>query len=349
MKNLEKHVQLIIRVIDTGTGIPESQLPNLFEEYSSSDQLTDEATHGTGLGLSIVKKLIELQNGSVEVETTPGQGSSFTVSIPYEEGYPEPEKAVKTNSLRKTPDTGNTIVMLADDDPHIINLGTAIFKKINIQHQTFTNGKDLLDAFVNKTGVIVFLDIRMPGMGGLEVCKNIREKSKYGSHIKIFAFTAQALPDERQSILNKGFDGLIIKPFKESDILEALGQKAGKETGSFVNLDLKSIIKMTGDDPDQVRKILNSVLNESRSDLKAIKNAFDRNHHDNLILNVHRMAGRVGQAGATEYASALRKLERDLQNGTERERLKNMLNEILTGGDSFISDVKGYIETVVSD
>jgi signal transduction histidine kinase/DNA-binding response OmpR family regulator len=338
---------LILNVIDTGVGISPKELPKLFQEYTNSHS-TNGFDNGTGLGLSIVKKLTEIQNGKIEVESSPDHGSCFTIQIPYEVVNGEPvNKETANNKNGKNYIFTTKTVLLADDDPTILNLSSAILNKFKIPHLTFTNGPDLLEFFYNNQDVFIFLDVHMPGMSGLDVCRKIRRFSGHNHDLKVYALTAQALPDERQSILNAGFDDMIVKPFKESDLLEALSQATEKLNGNSSPLKIDSLLKMTGDDKNQLRMILNTMIRESRNDLGQLKRSLDNNQHESLALLIHRMAGRVGQAGSDEYALSLRKLEMDLRNGTQLINLERQVNEAIRQGDFFIKEVKGYIDTMI--
>jgi signal transduction histidine kinase/DNA-binding response OmpR family regulator len=345
IEQTDKKSRLVVRVADTGIGIPEKQLSQLFQEFSNSNLPVTGSDKGTGLGLSIVKKLIEIQNGKIYVESSTDKGSCFTVKIPYLVN----EISGKTDERRvngEYPDLRSKMVLVADDDHTILNLSSAILKKFKVPHQIFSNGPDLLNAFYNKPDALVFLDVHMPGMNGLEVCREIRRFTNHNPEIRIFALTAHALQEERKLLLDEGFDELIIKPFKESDILAALGKNGLNGNNDKSPVDIGSLLRMTGDDKLQLKMILRSIIKESRNDLGELKRSLDKKRYDKLALLVHRMAGRVGQAGAVEYAMALRKLEKDLQNGMESGIIKKHVNEALKQGDFFIKEIKGCIDTI---
>jgi signal transduction histidine kinase/DNA-binding response OmpR family regulator len=338
---------LKIRVTDTGIGISSDRFPRLFEEFSQSTSPESGNHDGTGLGLSIVHKLITLQNGRVEVDSKPGEGTCFTVTIPYEIPGTDQDLNFGGNGKVAKVDLKSRMVMVVDDDTLILNLSGAILRKHEIPHKVFSNGADILEALKNKKHVTVFLDMRMPGISGLELCKRIRELMTPEHDIKIFALTAQVLSNERQAILDNGFDGIIIKPFKESDLLEALGQ-IGREAGASTILNLEPLFRMTGNDHDKTRLFLKTVIKESREDLKAIRRSLGRKDREKLILLVHRMAGRIGQAGDREYAGFLRELERSIQNETDLENLKDDIETSLKRGDTFIKEVRNWIGVISS-
>jgi signal transduction histidine kinase/DNA-binding response OmpR family regulator len=345
--NKGKQAVLIISVRDTGIGIPEERIPELFTEFANSTTSGSGHSDGTGLGLSIVHRLIKLQKGDIEVDTKPNEGSCFTVSIPYATADSKPGNNAGKNKSKITPvNIRSKTVMIVDDDPLILDLSSAILKKQKVPHQTYSNGEDLLKALKEVNEAIIFLDMRMPGISGLELFNKIREEDK--PNMKIYALTAQVLPNERHALMENGFDGIITKPFKESDILEALGQHVDNIQEVSSSLDLEPLFRMTGDDRLKTKLILNTVLKESQEDLDGIKRSFDNNQRDQLILLTHRMAGRVGQSGDKEYARFLREIERELQKEGDYKELKLHISEALKRGNQFIREVRNWINNLSS-
>ncbi len=334
---------LFIQVKDTGIGISPQQLPLLFTEFSQSNAANYD---GTGLGLSIVNRLIKLQNGTIEVDSKLNEGTCFTVAIPYEVSDLEPDPDNYGGNENGHAGIRSKMVMVVDDDPLILNLSAAILEKHKVPHQTYSNGQQILKALDANSDVTILLDMRMPGMSGMELCRRIREHNGENRNIRILALTAQVLPNERQEILDNGFDGIIIKPFRESDILKALGRSEEKIAESTPFLNLEPLLRMTDNDSGQTSDILKTIIKESLNDLRAIRKTHRNNDLEQLSLLVHRMAGRVGQAGDSEYALHLRGLERQLQNGIDPEALKLKVIETLEKGDRFIEEIKNWINAL---
>jgi signal transduction histidine kinase/CheY-like chemotaxis protein/HPt (histidine-containing phosphotransfer) domain-containing protein len=342
LTKVKKEAKLSISIQDTGIGIAQEKLQHLFAEYSQSDPSITEKYGGTGLGLSIVKTLIDLQKGKVSVESTTGVGTNFTIFIPYKVSN---EIHILENEGAFIAQDKPSMVWFADDDPLILRLATSIMHKHGIPCQDFKNGDQLLEAFKTRKPEVVFLDMRMPGLSGLEICRQLRKRSESSLPLKIYALTAQALPEEKQSLLDEGFDKVILKPFREYDILNALGQSAssGKK-----RINIENFLKMAGDDKEVILSILNSMLDESRSDLEVISKSLWRNDKQSLSLVVHRMAGRVGQTGAMEYAAQLRNVELAIINGVWSNEIKKMVKELLESGEVFISDLEKIIEAKIA-
>ncbi len=324
-------VKLKFDVTDTGIGISKEHISLIFDEFGQSHSSNSAKYGGTGLGLTIVKKMIDMHKGQINVESEPGKGCCFSIIIPYRKAEVKEFQPVVNVAINRT---NPNLVWFADDDPLILNLGEAVIKKQNISCKTFNCGEDLLSAFKNNKPDIIFLDMRMPGLSGLEVLKCIREQEQGQSPVKIIALTAQVLPSEQASVLSSGFDGLILKPFKEIDLLNVLGQKIDKEQADNCSID--TIVKMAGSKEEAVR-IIQCIFDESCKDLKQIKKELWMNNREALSLLVHRMAGRVGQVNAMGYVRQLRHAERELHNGLKGQALKKTINDIINNGDKFLS------------
>ncbi|RRN78146.1 hybrid sensor histidine kinase/response regulator, partial [Pseudoxanthomonas sp. SGD-10] len=156
----------------------------------------------------------------------------------------------------------------------------------------------------------ILTDIRMPGISGTELCQKLR---KYvPEDVKIFALTAQVLPDEQQLILNSGFDGILVKPFREQELLAILGVEFIDHEDVDFQLDYASIEKMTFGDSTQLEILVNQFKKECETDILEIHQALEQKDAGKISLVIHRLAGRIGQFGGKKLAERLRRLEYDL-------------------------------------
>jgi len=304
----------IFSVKDTGIGIPEDSLHEIFKQFEQVNSPLTNVTEGTGLGLTIVKELISLQGGHISVSSVPGEGSCFTVSLTF--GKPENEEVLKLEETENFQVLSPGLrVFLVDDDHLILQLCSSILDKYHVEHSCYSSPKDLLDDMISPGEAVVFADMRMPGMSGIELCAELRKRS---GNLKIYALTAQALPEERKAILESGFDGLIMKPFRESDIINLLKEPvyeevyAGNETGHLI--DLSVIEQMTFGDKDQMIKILDIYVRDSSTDLEEL--ALKSHDDPEIAFLLHRLAGRCAQIGSSILASYLRQLETDFRDET---------------------------------
>ncbi|WP_207421005.1 ATP-binding protein [Desertivirga brevis] len=294
-------------VQDTGAGIPKDSLTNIFNQFEQVNTSSVAATSGTGLGLSIVKELVELQGGEIYVESEIGKGSCFTIELGFAKPKQNPVAEVEVKEARGA--VSDSRVFVVDDDELILQLCSSILEKNNVVHSCFNSPLDLLASIDAPEEVIVFADIRMPQMNGLDLCIELR---KLSATMKIFALTAQALPEERQVILESGFDGILMKPFREADLMSLLRGGEHSEVTPIVTevkneLDLSSIRMMTFGDNDRLLKILQKYVDDSTDDIEQLGKL--RADDPEVAFLFHRLAGRSAQLGAARLASLLRELE----------------------------------------
>jgi len=324
-KNVKRRSYFTFAVKDTGVGISEEDLSNIFEEFEQADATAANNANGTGLGLSIVKALAEGQGGRVEAESEPGKGSCFTVKLRYAIRK-EPVKSLEPKSVFVKQFRGQ--VWIVDDDQFILQLCSSVFNKNGIVHSSFTLPRDVLAQQPPDDLKVVFMDMRMPQMNGAELCKLLREKIP--SYVKIYALTAQALPEERSSILSHGFDGLLMKPFMESELLGMLlnGQTVSgkREEHGNASIDLSALEKMAYGDKELIKKIIQRFEDDTSADLGQLKKAMEEDEISEVSLLLHRIAGRTAQIGAKDLAAKFRAEEIIIHNSNAllREQKKRI-------------------------
>lgn len=293
-------------VTDTGIGLSVQDRARIFNEFEQAGK----QRVGTGLGLAISRQLVEHQGGDIEVSSQLGKGSRFTFYLTFavaEAPVVEPEGLTASNS------TGiNGKVWLVDDDEFIVDICADIFSRNGIAHQCFTSPIDVLNVAWDDEVNYVLMDIRMPEMSGVELCRRLRQVVP--KHVKLFALTAQAMPGEQLYISKQGFDAVLMKPFKEADLLRFIksgGTDATTDT-TQPGFDLVTIEKMTFGDAEQTSKILSRFAGDSLKDIELLHKALDKQDVEEAALIAHRIAGRTAQVGAKELAGSFRMAEMEL-------------------------------------
>lgn len=329
-KDSDLHFTFVVR--DTGIGISEDESKRIFNEFEQVNTPGNEVVNGmgAGLGLTIIKSLVEQQGGRIYLKSKPNEGSVFTVYLTFRRSNKSEDAELKA------PENGIVFkdkVWVVDDDPLILDLCGIIFNKNSIDYESFHSPAALLAATWDTTVKYVLMDMRMPEMNGIELCSALREK--INSDVKIFAITAQVLPDERAYLLKSGFDGLVMKPFRESELLAIL--KGEEFTGDHITgdaeLDLSSLKKMTYGDPEQLTKVLLRFKTDCLADGEEIRQSLKELNLGGLQLLTHRLAGRIAQIGAKNLAGAFRACELELRavkalGNTERQALLLLLTSL---------------------
>jgi signal transduction histidine kinase/CheY-like chemotaxis protein/HPt (histidine-containing phosphotransfer) domain-containing protein len=305
-------------VTDTGKGITPKDVRRIFNQFEQAGDSSHQ--NGTGLGLSIVKALTEAQNGTIEVTSELEKGSSFAVQLPFVKAAGVPSQPYIETAQASSRFIGK--VWVVDDDPFILHLCASIFEKHGIPHTCFQLPENLLNSPWDDDVTLILADMRMPGLNGAELCRRLR--TQIPEHVKIFALTAQALPEEREAVLQEGFDGLVMKPFRESEILALLDNYTLLPEDDYEydmeqeedEIDLAALEKLTFGDKAQIQKILERFITDNRNDLELLCAAAKDVDMEQISLLLHRMAGRTAQIGAGELAARMRMLEIALQHDT---------------------------------
>jgi len=221
----EKNDQITLhcRVKDTGVGIPQNKLHNIFSSFTQASSSTTREYGGTGLGLTISKQLIELQGGNMFVESEEGKGSTFGFSVKYQVDTENEDnivqKSVQTEDVI-SPLLENLKVLLVED--HEINqmLAITVLEGWDFKVDLAENGEEAVAKVQEGEYDIVLMDIHMPIMDGYEATKQIRASKK--SDIPIVAMTASALIGDNQKCFDVGMDDYISKPFDPELLLEKI-------------------------------------------------------------------------------------------------------------------------------
>jgi signal transduction histidine kinase/HPt (histidine-containing phosphotransfer) domain-containing protein len=306
---------------DTGVGMSEADAKIVFNEFEQSKSIQREVSNqdGAGLGLTIVKALVENQNGRIYLKSKIGKGTVFTVFLAFD------IIEVASNSANEealTVRLPSGTVWIIDDDPLILNLCEIIFTANQIPFKSFRSPLAVLKEPINEDLSYILMDMRMPEMDGIALCRRLRDK--ISTNVEIIAMTAQVIPSEQGDILNKGFDALLMKPFKKQDLLEMVSDQ--------LEINLDSLKKMTLDDPVLLDNIIQGFCKDCVEDRGLIFEALRLKDWEAVTLVIHRLAGRIAQIGIAELAVNLRQIELRLREGKDesKESLKKDIMDTLT-------------------
>lgn len=229
----EKGDLLYISVADTGIGIPQDKLASIFNRFEQVDASTTREFGGTGLGLAITKQLIELQGGSISVDSRLGQGATFTFSLPI--SHERPTELAKQMTLSKVrieasekggdekidmiSFKGEYSILIVDDEPINHNVLTNHLSRDNFRITRAFNGEECLSALRgDHTFDMVLLDIMMPRMSGYDVCRKIREQY-LPSELPVIMITAKDQIADMVMGFSTGANDYLAKPFSRDELL----------------------------------------------------------------------------------------------------------------------------------
>lgn len=212
---------------DDGIGMSEEFVKHICEDYIRAEDSRVSKTQGTGLGMSVVKGFTELMGGSLAIESTPGEGSIFTVEIPFPNASEEQRKAILHPAADETEEpfyTGKKILLVEDN---VLNaeIATELLQSIGLKVDWADNGEvgvQKFEASEMKEYFAIFMDMQMPVMDGVEATKLIRQSSREDNDIPIFAMTANTFASDRKNCREAGMNGYIPKPVSIKNITDTL-------------------------------------------------------------------------------------------------------------------------------
>lgn len=212
----------IIIVKDNGRGIDEKDMPSLFDLYTRGAYDNDISVEGTGLGLSISKQIIELMNGTIDVDSKLGEGTTFTVKLPLQyvvrtqADKNVTDNATDNNIIKNDQRLSDIKVMVVDDNQYNREIACELLQENGAHIIECASGSEAVDYIKYRKGIvdIILMDVCMPDMDGFEATRLIRqlEKDRW-QDIPIVAMTANAFDEDRKKALEHGMNGHIAKPF----------------------------------------------------------------------------------------------------------------------------------------
>ena len=224
-EELGEDLVLRFEIEDTGIGMPPEVLASLFQPFKQADTSTTRRFGGTGLGLAISMRLVEMMGGTIEVTSTPGQGSlfAFSVRLHRQEGElpGDPEATQPEAGARRRPAEPLDRILLVEDNETNRMVAREMLESAGYEVATAGNGREAVAMALapGASFALILMDIQMPEMDGLEATARIRQA---GATLPILAMTAQALEFERERCLAAGMNDHIPKPFEPDRLFSAL-------------------------------------------------------------------------------------------------------------------------------
>lgn len=238
-------VELFIQVKDTGIGIREKDREKLFADFVRLDEKRNRNIEGTGLGLNLTKQLLDMMGGSIEVESTYGEGSVFTVCLLQQVSDEKPlgdfEKLYKqhvnvVDAAHERFEAPEAKILVVDDVQMNLKVFAGLLKDTKIQIDTAMNGAEALELIQGKHYDVIFLDHMMPVMDGVEAFRRMKLLEKNPNAITpVVMLTANAVSDARNGYMDEGFSDYMAKPIREEVLLSTLKKFLSKDLVKVVH------------------------------------------------------------------------------------------------------------------
>lgn len=347
------------RVEDTGCGMSIQEQQRVFQAFTRLQSA--QGQEGFGLGLSITKKLVELLNGEITIESVPGKGSMFQVVL----FLPKVTKAPITQVETLSDDKKQWRILLIDDDRIQLNLTEVMIYDLfnHAQHsippviKCCTQPEELFKLIASETFDIVFTDIQMPAMNGFELLQKLRSLDvPQAKNIPVIAITARSDMDETD-FCTQGFAGCLHKPFNQTELLkifkahmqedwkENTVQTDSKPSDTECTYNFSPLTAFSGDDPAAAHEILETFIGESTKNYERMKQALSNKNMADLCNVAHKMLPTFTMIEARKAIPALQWLEFHRGNTDLSDEARQHADEAL----SCIADVIKEAKKVLND
>lgn len=355
--------KLTITIADTGKGMASEDRERIFQEFTRLSGAQGE--EGFGLGLSIVKKLVTLLEGTIDVQSTLGEGSCFTVVLPLypvgkslaESEFPESESS--ENESPYAPKQSATIppmkvirVLLIDDDKIQLNLTAAMLKQHGIDAVCCEQLEQLIEQLRSSVFDVLLTDIQMPAINGFDLVKLLRVSNiPQAKTIPVIAVTARSEMD-KAALHEHGFAGCLHKPFTVKELLLTVneGQLSADEAHitedmGIAGINFSALTAYSEDDPEAAYSIIYTFIEETGKNVAQMQQALNDKEVDGIVAMAHKLIPLFTMIGAEETIAPLKWLE-----ACRGEELSPKIEEItlntLEAVHKIISEAESYLEVM---
>lgn len=382
IKHNHTHCLLRFDVEDTGIGIEQDQLVNIFESFTQASSDTSRKYGGTGLGLAIVKSIVELQGGTVKVVSEVNEGTRFTVSLPYtiqenKSGVEEPEADLNQIEPLKEAMKGKKILLAEDNEINQL-LTSSILTDIGCKVTVVANGEDLVKKASAKPFDLIITDIEMPVMDGYAATKKLRNlKQNKASKTPILAMTGHALKKETAKCLEVGMNDFIIKPYLAQELITKMHSLIAKNQspaenvgtpGESDNLQKETMTNQTKNHLDArhdseakvietayLKKLsgnkalydqmINLFLSQYPENMKKLKEFFEKAKWSDLRQLSHKLKSTYNLFGAKAVKENLYQIEKECENSEmDKDKIDILIKDVVSVSEKMYSELKDELD-----
>jgi len=288
------HQMVRFEVRDTGIGIPDAGRALLFQPFRQLDPSITRTFGGTGLGLAIVHSLTTLMNGSVTVDSREGEGSRFVVELPLSETEPVPDDLCAPPVIMAA-----RAVLVVEDNGFNRRLLSDVLTSWGQQVTLVEDGMQALRFVEQQHFDVILLDIRMPGIDGIEVARRIRRREQEGRQtpVPIIAITADVEASTFEDCLGVGINAVLPKPIIPEQLARAIHEQCGGTIAAATGEEML-LSRQTRNDlnnnPERARQYREMLLTDINDELECLQTAFENDDRNALCRAAHTLKGLCG-------------------------------------------------------
>ncbi|MDR0748651.1 MAG: response regulator [Tannerellaceae bacterium] len=317
---------LLVSVKDEGPGIAEDEQKKIFGEFTRLNEA--EKTEGFGLGLSITGKLLSLMGGQITLQSLPGEGSEFTVTLPLQVSDEEIcEEIPDKEETKLTVITDRKInCLVIDDDRAQIKLTEELLKRNQVNVIPITNPHLAVDLLDKASFDMILTDIQMPGLSGYELLSLVRSSGIPGSDtIPVVALSASA-EEEVEHYIEAGFTGFLCKPFTSDELIALVNELLSVH---LTPVNISSLTSFAGNDKEALNAIFQTFSEETEKSLILMKKALSGKDKEQISKIAHKLIPLLKMLEAHTLVDKLRLLEKKELSGQKWEQtVEEMIKQL---------------------
>lgn len=349
------HNQSIIEFIvkDSGIGIPENKLHSIFERFEQADSETTRHFGGTGLGLAIAKKLVLMHDGTIDVKSIMGQGTEFTVTMPFEIAPVESSglQSTELSMSKKHPQPQITFsnqcrVLAAEDNMMNQLLLRYIFEQWQLPLTIVKNGLEAITELKQQNYQLILMDIQMPEMDGFETVYELRNTLKLNT--PVVAMTAHTLPGEKEKCLEAGMNDYLPKPLIENELIAVLNKfLPQKKSGEEKYINQQELNSLFDHNKDFVNNILTVFAEQFPKEVDALETAVKGQDYKKARSIAHNMKTTVTSVNSKSPLVACLEIIEEAEDKNFNDKLIiDAVATILSNRQSVVKEAQNSLDSL---
>ena len=336
-------IEIHFEIRDSGIGMSEDQLENIFDSFYQIDAAGHSRSNGTGLGLAISKELIHLQQGKLSVKSSKGKGSSFTFYLPLQKSKLQSTEETNYDDGSNDSQLIGLKILVADDNTMNQFYLKQLLNNLHIEVDIAENGQEAVEIF-NSKGIgyydLILMDLHMPILGGIGAIEKIRQSSKDSrKKVPIVICSADVFPESRKKAIKAGIDFYLTKPVDERALKEVLfWLKSSEDVDLNISsennndircstVDIKKLNETFDNDDEFLISLLEVFIADTPEDYKSLSACMDREFFDRASELAHKMKSSYMNLGMTSQGYLLQQIEQNINTKAQIDIGKRYFDE----------------------
>ncbi|RFS20633.1 PAS domain S-box protein [Chitinophaga silvatica] len=325
----ENKVWVRFRICDTGIGIKKDKLELIFQNYKQAEEEIRQKYGGSGLGLAIAKQLVNFQGGDIVVTEVPGYNTSFSFTIPFMDSRKPLVTAGKLNKQLVHRSFEGARVLVVEDNQMNLRYIMSLLEKYKIQYQIATNGPDASWFLESRQYDLILMDIRIPGMNGLELAQMIRaDENKPNVATPVIATTAVAMESTATMAREAGITDILTKPYTPDQLLQIFNKYLNEDETELImeevqnisgfefneDLDVKYLTDLYESNISYAADLFEIFIRTIREELNKLIVMVDNKDWNMMKIQVHKLKPNFAMVGLTWISAKMQNLENIFRN-----------------------------------